>query len=601
MSSHNNKPLEPSEEQGTPASASAPTSQMDTWRQDEAALSAAPAVAWALTILYHPAPRRIGERAIVPELDAGRELLLSRTSPRFTGSLRDGAAPLADQNLSRGPLRLVPLPYGGIRVESGECRSRVYVRGELLLDAIDLSAADVARGVTLELAGRVVLLLHRMVVAHLLGSLAPVAGDPIGAELVGESVAMRQLRNDIRHVADLDGHILIRGETGSGKELVARAIHRASKRCAGPFVPINLGALPAMLASSELFGTERGAYTSAERRPGWFRQAQGGTLVLDEIGEAPPEIQVALLRVLETGEIQTVGGLRQKADVRIVASTDADLEAKVAAGTFRAPLLHRLSSFQVYVPPLRERRDDIGRLLVRFLGEELEAVGEAHRLEAPPRTGDLWLPTSIVARIVDHHWPGNVRELRNVVRQLVFCNRGRDRVKLDAALERLLTKTSSVRPPATGTPSSIPPAFPPASTPEATSASNTSRTTWPPASGNSTLPPGSAPDRRKPADVSKEELSTAMREARWEIAAAAELLRISRPSLYALLKQSGLRTAGDLAREDIIRAWQECGGDVPRMVERLEVSERALRPKLRELGLESRGGPGEESTRPRKE
>jgi two-component system nitrogen regulation response regulator GlnG len=553
MSSPNDETVEPSGAQGEPPSEPA----SDTWKREQEARSAAPAIVWVLTILYHSEPHRIGDWAILSDLTAGRELLLSRTSPQFTGSLRDGTAPLADQNLSRRPLRLAALPEGGVRVEQGECGSRVSVRGELLRDAIVLSAADVARGVTLELGGRVVLMLHRVVEAHFTSRLVPVAGDPISAELVGESPAMRQLRNHIHHVADLDGHVLIRGETGSGKELVARAIHRASKRCAGPFVPINLGALPAMLASSELFGTERGAYTDAERRPGWFRQAQGGTLVLDEIGEAPPEIQVALLRVLETGEIQTVGGLRQKVDVRIVASTDADLEVSAAAGTFRPPLLHRLCSCQIHVPPLRERRDDIGRLLVRFLAEELDAIGEGHRLEEPARTGELWLPASIVARLVDHDWPGNVRELRNVVRQIVFSNRGRNRVKLDTTLERMLFKAAPVR----KEPATRPISPPPVVTPPVV--------------------------RRKPAGVSDEELSAALKEAHWDRTTAAQLLGITRPSLYNLMKQRGcFHTARDLTPQQITLAAKECAGDLQLMAERLEISERALKQRLRDFRLE---------------
>jgi two-component system nitrogen regulation response regulator GlnG len=524
----------------------------------------------ALGILYHADLQRVGEQLVLYELrsgGSGGEVLVSRTAPDFVARFREAGRPLADRNLSRSPIRLSALAGDGIRIELGECRTRVAVRGEPLQGGVDLSAGDVRRGVVLELGGRVVLLLHEVVAAKSTGVFTTVDDDPLAAHLPGESEGMRRLRQDVRRVADLAVPVLVRGETGSGKELVAQAIHRASARRDAPFVAVSLGAVSAQLAVAELFGHEKGAFTGAERRrPGYFQQADGGTLFLDEVGEAPAEIQVALLRALETGEVLAVGAQQpQKVDVRVVAATDADLDAKIAGGQFRAPLLHRLASYEIWVPPLRERRDDIGRLVCHFLREGLAQTGEEHRLEAPP-TGELWFPASLVARLVEFDWPGNVRQLVNVVRQIVIGSRGRSRAVAGPAVERQLQHQHQA--------AAVPP-----------------RISEPPATPREEPAAAPAEARRKPADITEHELEGALRAARWDLAKAASLLGIARTSVYALVEASHtLRTASDLTQQEITLAHRECGGDVQRMVDRLEVSERALRRRLRDLGLDDRGG-----------
>ncbi|MDC3955176.1 sigma 54-interacting transcriptional regulator [Polyangium jinanense] len=536
------------------------------------------APALALTILYHPVLERVGDRVLIDD-SPGRPFALSRAEPVFAPPSTPGEGePLGDEHLSRKPIHFTAAPDGGLRIDVGDSSTALNLRGQRLLGSAMLSAKELARGVVLELGHRIVLLAHHAGTSEYV---LDGGADDDARELAGASDGLRRVLWDIRSIADLDLPVLLRGETGSGKELVARAIHRASLRRDKPFVPVNLGAIPPSLAVAELFGAEKGAYTGAEkRRVGYFEQAHGGTLFLDEIGEAPVELQVALLRTLETGEIQTVGSTQlRKTDVRVVAATDADLEGKVATGSFRAPLLNRLAAYEIWIPPLRDRRDDIGRLLVRFLREELTEIGESHRLALPAGDAKPWLPASLVARLAEYDWPGNVRQLRNVVRQLVIGNRGRNRAEMTPAVERLLVR----QPPREAeNPRPIEPALPdppqvhvPDPPPAAAKAPNDD------SSSASRLPA-----RRRPADVTEAELRETLRMCRWDLAATAEKLGISRASLYLLIERfPGFRTAGDLTEQEIAQCHRELGGDLPRMAERLEVSERALLRRVRELGL----------------
>jgi two-component system nitrogen regulation response regulator GlnG len=396
----------------------------------------------ALTVLYHPDLSRAGEQVRLSGLLRGEEVPVSRTAPDFVvPGIREGGRPLGDPYLSRTPWRLRrDAESGGVRLVCGDCRTRIAADGAEVVDQHDIPPEALRRGIVLELADRVVLLLHEV------PEIAPSA--PVYTELIGENEGMLRLRNEIRRVADLDVPVLIRGETGTGKELVARAIHAASRRHGPPCLCVNMGAIAPSLAAAELFGTVRGAFTGAVHdQPGYFQRADGGTLFLDEIGEAPLEIQVMLLRVLETGEVQRVGSAApQKVDVRLLAATDADLEQAIEDGRFRAPLLHRLAGYEIAVPALRERRDDFGRLFVHFLRQELSATGEERRLRPPAGTAAPWLPASIVARLARHDWPGNVRQLRNAVRQIAIDSRRSDALQVGPQIERLLREASAAAP-----------------------------------------------------------------------------------------------------------------------------------------------------------
>ncbi len=254
---------------------------------------------------------------------------------------------------------------------------------------------------------------------------APVALSGFGSEgrsdtsgriaMVGRSGPMQALYRSLARLVETDLTVMIIGESGTGKELIARLLHDLGPRRNGPFVAINMAAIPASLIESELFGHERGAFTGADRRKaGRFEQAAGGTLLLDEIGDMPLEAQTRLLRVLEEGGFTRVGGRETvQADARIIAATHQDLEGLVAKGVFRADLYYRLNVVPLAIPPLRERREDIPALVRHFLAE-------AAREGLPAKT----VEQAAMNRLKAHSWPGNVRELRNLVRRLAVLSQG---------------------------------------------------------------------------------------------------------------------------------------------------------------------------------
>ena len=229
------------------------------------------------------------------------------------------------------------------------------------------------------------------------------------AELMGGSAAIGQMIQQVARVAESSFTVLVQGETGTGKELVARAIHQQSPRRQAPFVAVDCGAIPEALVESELFGHERGAFTGAQtRREGHFQLARGGTLFLDEVGNIPLATQAKLLRALEQREVLPLGGTRPAAvDARIIAATNVSLEDGAKAGRFRPDLYYRISEFTITLPPLRSRREDIAHLAQRFLDEV------SMELRRPVRR----LTDEAMEVLLRHDWPGNVRELRNVIRK----------------------------------------------------------------------------------------------------------------------------------------------------------------------------------------
>ncbi|MBU6239485.1 MAG: sigma-54 dependent transcriptional regulator, partial [Planctomycetes bacterium] len=238
------------------------------------------------------------------------------------------------------------------------------------------------------------------------------AGEISG--IIGNCGALHDVLEQIRQVAPTDATVLIHGESGTGKELMARAIHDLSARAGGPFVAMNLGALPESLLESELFGHEKGSFTGASRqKPGCFEQAVGGTLFLDEITEIPPKSQVDLLRVLETGYFTRVGGEQiLRSDARIVSATNRNIQELVAEGTFREDLYYRLNIIPIEVPPLRSRREDIPLLIKHFLDHF------CMRHHRPPKI----VESEAMKLLTESAWPGNIRQLRNMVERLVVTS-----------------------------------------------------------------------------------------------------------------------------------------------------------------------------------
>jgi formate hydrogenlyase transcriptional activator len=232
--------------------------------------------------------------------------------------------------------------------------------------------------------------------------------------IVGESSLLKAVLQEVSLVAPTDATVLILGETGTGKELIARAVHQRSNRSNRPFIRVNCAAIPASLIASELFGHERGAFTGAlQRRLGRFEAAHGGTIFLDEIGELPMETQIALLRVIQEREFERVGSSQSiSVDVRIIAATNRDLQAAVNAGTFRQDMFYRLNVFPIQVPPLRERLDDIPLLVEHLVERYAEKSGKTFSI----------VKMNTIETLQSYDWPGNIRELQNVIeRAVILC------------------------------------------------------------------------------------------------------------------------------------------------------------------------------------
>jgi formate hydrogenlyase transcriptional activator len=255
--------------------------------------------------------------------------------------------------------------------------------------------------------------------------------------LIGQSVAFREVTGAIALVAPVDSAVLLFGETGTGKEVVARAIHDAGPRRHQPFVAVNCAAIPVGLIESELFGHERGAFTGAvSQTVGRFQAADRGTLFLDEVGDLPLELQPKLLRVLQEQQIERLGsgGRATSVDVRVIAATNQDLETMVQQRTFRSDLFYRLNVFPVHIPPLRERTEDIPLLVAHFVAVFSER--QRKRIEEVPDT--------IMDTLTRHAWPGNVRELQNVIERAVIATAGRT-LQMPSVGRRVDRPVSSVR------------------------------------------------------------------------------------------------------------------------------------------------------------
>jgi two-component system nitrogen regulation response regulator GlnG len=484
-----------------------------------------------LTLISHPDGQRVGDEAWLPGLKSGQAVGISRLEPIFAAPRgRAQGWPLADPSLSRKPAVLTAAGEG-IRLVVAADGLKVAVGGVPFVGERVFSAAELALGVPLLLGRDVVVLLH---------TAEPVLERPADLGLVGESEAIQRLRADILRVAEAPVPVLIRGETGTGKELAAAAIHRHSPRAHKPWVAVSMAALAPSTALSSLFGHVRGAFTGAVAdHEGWFANAHGGSLFLDEIGEASIEVQTMLLRVLETSTFVPLGGRAPRTvDVRLIAATDAELEDLVVAGRFRSALQHRLEGYRLRLPALRERRADLGRLLYAFLAEELARFGEANRLVAEPGRS-AWLPGELAIKLLLHPWPGNVRELRNTARQLAIGSRGSPVARGDDLFVEARVSAAETPPEA------------PVST------------------------------RRRPADIGEAELLAALEANTWRVGPTARALGLPRSSLYMLIDRcAGIRKANEVPEAEVQAALATFGSDLDRAAGALKVSPRGLRLRL---------------------
>ncbi|MES2016693.1 MAG: sigma 54-interacting transcriptional regulator [Pseudomonadota bacterium] len=486
-----------------------------------------PAALLGLTILWHPDTERIGEQFIGPAGEGAIDV--SRYAPLFFRPGQDGIA-IGHRAIGRAPLTLRRTLDDGIEITAPDSRMAVEVNGVLLTTALAFDCDQVARGIVLGLGGQVLLCVHWM-------TSFPRTNDVPG--LLGVSSGAIATRELIRQVAATDLPVLLLGETGTGKDVAARAIHAASKRRALPLVAVNMATLNESLAAADLFGAAKGAYTGAQAtRQGLFAEADGGTLFLDELGDTPASVQPMLLRVLETGRYRPLGANQESTtSARLIAATDQDLDAL----GFNQPLLRRMESFVIRVPALRERREDIGVLLLHALQA---CTDSAEELAA--------FPASLVSEMCYYDWPGNVRQLANVARRAVMARRSGQDVELAQFVREPFVSRSVI------------------------------------AGKHEAAPAVSATSaRRSLTSISEVDTMQAMEENGWQISGAAQQLGISRPSLYKLIEaHPGIRPAAAIAATELEAALRANSNDVAACASALKTPCEALRRHLRVLGLD---------------
>ena len=552
-----------------------------------ACLTAGESLEWSFVVVFHPDTRRIGAQALVP-LDVS-PLHFGRYVPEFAGH---GAAPapLEDPHVSRRAASL-RREDSGWRLQRGSARSRLRVDGQEFEDSRGFSADELRAGLSLTLGNRVVLfvrLQERQSGAE--GAFADVAPEdtaladevltdeafvdeafadealvdetitdealvdkalideepePALRALLGISPAMRELRAALRRIARLPDDVLLIGPTGAGKELVARALHACSPLRRGPWVPVNMAAMPVELAAASLFGARRGAYTGAQtHRQGYFQQARDGVLFLDEVGDTPEALQPQLLRALQEREIQVLGGAVERVNLRVVAATEREPE------TLRSALRHRLGTQELRLPALVERREDLG-LLLRAIFEEYAARDGRRWIikDAPDAELARWV--RLVELFLAYAWPGNVRELRAVIAQIHAASS--TGLSVPASVLTRLQPEHELAPVRALAPASD----------------------------------GGARAVREPAPASLAHMTDAAFEAAWreahcEVTRMARKLGVSRAAIYRRVKSSpSCRLANDVPLEELLATLDECRGDLASTARQLGISRRALAARLR--------------------
>jgi len=475
-----------------------------------------------LTIAWHPNIHIIGAQSI---LAATTEV--SRQTPSFEMPGRPSFQ-LNDRYISRSGFRICAAG-AGIRIERFNSSQTIYVDAIALDDCLEFSADQVEAGIAIMVENRIALVLHYR---------EAVVSESIATySIAGVSSKAIKLRNQITRSAIGNFNVLVTGETGSGKELVAAGIHHASDRCAEPYIAINAASLPGQLGASELFGAKKGAFTGANSdRQGYFGSAEGGTLFLDEIGDADRDIQVGLLRAIENQEITPIGAAKPSPiNVRVIAATDTKLHEAIEEKRFSPALYQRLSQLHIKIPPLRERREDIGLLLSRFLQEGFARNGLLAEKIAESQAMDSIAPFAFA--LIRYDWPGNVRQLRAVV----------EKALIDASFDGFFSVPESI---ALDAPSPVP-----------------------------------SKAKIRPRDLSEEQIQEALSNYDYNYVKSAESLGISRAALYKLVQEKNLAPlAKNMDRHTIADALDR-HSSISQCAEALKVSEKSLAQRIKELDL----------------
>ena len=483
-----------------------------------------------LTILWHPDTARIGEQTIV----TGQTIALSRYHPQFCKPEQPGL-PLGHGGISRSPLEISIDAQGGVNIAVPVGRMLVELDGKEIQGNHYLQPEQISNGAILGLGRAILVCLHWLT--------ALPKNNAIDG-LIGVGSSTQKIRDLIRQVAATDATVLLLGETGTGKEVVAQAIHSLSLRKHKPLISVNMAALNDDLAAADLFGAAKGAYTGAQNaRNGFFQEAEDATLFLDEIGNAPASVQPMLLRVLETGDYRPLGATKDlTTTARIIAATDQDLYG----GGFNPALLRRLESFVINLPPLRNRREDLGVLII-------------HLMQSPAlaNIGGNNLSFTLLTQFATYDWPGNVRQLRHF-------------------LKRVLLGIAANEPPSFASLIDTPPQ-------RITYSAEPANTYSSPTS----LSPAEKQTRKKLNELSEEDVLTALEENEWNIQSAAQALGISRPSMYKLIDaNSKIRRVEKIPAEEIRQAWQNANNDIEICASLLKTPAEALRRHLR--GIDSK-------------
>ena len=499
----------------------------------------------ALTIVAHPDIKRVGEMAPLTSLFDRRPVRVTRDEPLFFAPRDEHGRGLQHRAVSKKTVSLLIAPRSGARFDllPGDTGRPLEINLKPLSEVRTLTHDDLASGVIITINKRIVLCLHRV---HY-----PVARSrDLG--LLGASDEIEEVRRKIlRAAAHPNTSVLIRGETGAGKEPTARAIHEQSSRAGRPFVALNMARVAGPLADADLFGHARGAFTDAKgARAGAFAEADGGTLFLDEIGEASAQVQTKLLRALEEKAILPVGGDRPRpVDVRVIAATDKDLEEEVRQKRFDDALYFRLNGYRIEIPPLRARRADVGILFFRALQDHLAAAGAAARLREQPDRPP-WVPARAVARLAAAPWPGNVRELLNLAEKLVVDSTDHPDLDVEDFIRGELANSARLaRDDAEKAPS----------------------------------PPSRSGGVARRDDITLQQLLDALARARWNKSAAARAFGMSRPTFYRLIEENhpAVHQVLEIPYDDIARQYADCGGDVEALAKKLGIPAEVLVSRLR--------------------